>query len=114
MLLVDLEHGRIIDDDELKAEIATAKPYQRWLDETQIKIETLPDEVAPMPPPRGVLFDRQQAFGYTQEDVSALPAGRSRCRARTRSARWGATRRSRCSPTGRSCSSTISSSASPR
>ncbi|HKT19729.1 MAG TPA: glutamate synthase large subunit [Stellaceae bacterium] len=72
MLLVDLERGRIIDDDQLKAEIATAKPYQRWLDETQIKIEILPDEVAPMPPPRSVLLDRQQAFGYTQEDLNAF------------------------------------------
>ncbi len=70
MLLVDLERGRIVDDDELKAEIATAKPYQRWLDKTQIKIETLPDEVAPMPPPHDVLLDRQQAFGYTQEDIN--------------------------------------------
>jgi glutamate synthase (NADPH/NADH) large chain len=69
MLLVDLERGRIIDDDELKAEIATAKPYQQWLDETQIKLETLPDEIAPMAPPASVLLDRQQAFGYTQEDV---------------------------------------------
>ena len=69
MLLVDLEHGRIIDDAELKAEIARAKPYQHWLDETQIRLETLPDEVAPMPPPHPVLLDRQQAFGYTQEDI---------------------------------------------
>jgi glutamate synthase (ferredoxin) len=70
MLLVDLERQRIIDDDELKAEIATAKPYQQWLDNTQIKIESLPDEIAPMAPPRSVLLDRQQAFGYTQEDIS--------------------------------------------
>jgi len=70
MLLVDLERGRIIDDAELKAEIATAKPYQQWLDQTQIKLETLPDEVAPMSPPRSVLLDRQQAFGYTQEDIN--------------------------------------------
>ena len=69
MLLVDLERGRIIDDDELKAEIAAAHPYQAWLDQTQIKLETLPDEVTPMPPPRNVLLDRQQAFGYTQEDL---------------------------------------------
>ena len=69
MLLVDLERGRIIDDDELKQEIAAAHPYQAWLDGTQIKLETLPDEVAPMPPPRGVLLDRQQAHGYTQEDL---------------------------------------------
>ncbi len=69
MLLVDLERGRIIDDAELKAEIAGAKPYQQWLDETQIKLETLPDEIAPMAPPQSVLLDRQQAFGYTQEDI---------------------------------------------
>jgi glutamate synthase (NADPH/NADH) large chain len=70
MLLVDLERQCIIDDDELKAEIATAKPYQQWLDKTQIRIESLPDEIAPMAPPRSVLLDRQQAFGYTQEDLS--------------------------------------------
>ncbi|HWG81073.1 MAG TPA: glutamate synthase central domain-containing protein, partial [Stellaceae bacterium] len=69
MLLVDMERGRIIDDDELKAEMADAKPYRKWLDETQIRLETLPDEIAPMAPPSGVLLDRQQAFGYTQEDV---------------------------------------------
>jgi glutamate synthase (NADPH/NADH) large chain len=69
MLLVDLERGRIIDDDELKADIASAHPYQAWLDLTQIKLEALPDEVTPMPPPRPVLLDRQQAFGYTQEDI---------------------------------------------
>jgi glutamate synthase (NADPH/NADH) large chain len=69
MLLVDLERGRIIDDDELKEEIAAAHPYQAWLDKTQIKLEALPDEVPTMPPPRNVLLDRQQAFGYTQEDL---------------------------------------------
>jgi glutamate synthase (NADPH/NADH) large chain len=69
MLLVDLEHGRMIDDAELKANIAAARPYQAWLDETQIHLESLPEEVAPMAPPADVLLDRQQAFGYTQEDV---------------------------------------------
>src|SRR5487761_928223 len=69
MLLVDLERGRIIDDAELKAEMASAKPYQQWLDETQLKLETLPAEIAPMAPPAAVLLDRQQAFGYTQEDL---------------------------------------------
>jgi glutamate synthase (NADPH/NADH) large chain len=69
MLLVDLEKGRIIDDSELKQDIAAARPYQAWLDETQIHLETLPEEVAPMAPPAPVLLDRQQAFGYTQEDI---------------------------------------------
>jgi len=69
MLLVDLERGRIIDDVELKADMAMAQPYQQWLDATQIRLETLPDEIAPMAPPQNVLLDRQQAFGYTQEDI---------------------------------------------
>ncbi|HTC18495.1 MAG TPA: glutamate synthase central domain-containing protein, partial [Stellaceae bacterium] len=69
MLLVDLERGWIIDDAELKSEIARAKPYQKWLDQTQIKLDALPAEVAPLPPPHQVLLDRQQAFGYTQEDI---------------------------------------------
>ena len=50
MLLVDLEQGRIIDDAELKADLCGSKPYQGWLDETQIRLSTLPLEVAPMVP----------------------------------------------------------------
>ncbi|MBM3565160.1 MAG: glutamate synthase subunit alpha, partial [Alphaproteobacteria bacterium] len=69
MFLVDLEQGRIIEDEELKESLAAAKPYQKWLDETQIRLEDLPAEVSPMPPDRRTLLDRQQAFGYTQEDL---------------------------------------------
>lgn len=79
MLLVDLERGCIIDDAELKSDIAGLKPYQKWLDKTQIRLETLPEEVAPMAPPQGILLDRQQAFGYTQEDLKVFlrPMGMS-------------------------------------
>lgn len=69
MFLIDLEEGRIIDDVELKAQLASAKPYQRWLDETQIRLTDLPPEIAAMPPDGETLLDRQQAFGYTQEDI---------------------------------------------
>jgi glutamate synthase (NADPH) large chain len=69
MFLIDLEQGRIIDDDEIKDELATARPYQDWLDKTQIILEDLPSEVAPMAPDDHTLLDRQQAFGYTQEDL---------------------------------------------
>ena len=69
MFLIDLEQGRIIDDSELKAELASARPYQAWLDATQTKVEDLPPEVGPMAPDRKTLLDRQQAFGYTQEDL---------------------------------------------
>src|SRR5471030_1262072 len=72
MLLVDLEQGRLIPDDEIKAQLAKSHPYRQWLDRTQIVLEELPDA-----PTKGMrsnlpLLDRQQAFGYTQEDVTIL------------------------------------------
>lgn len=69
MFLIDLEEGRIIDDEEVKANLANAKPYKQWLSNTQIMLEDLPEEVAAMTPDRDILLDRQQAFGYTQEDI---------------------------------------------
>jgi glutamate synthase (NADPH/NADH) large chain len=69
MLLIDLEQGRIIDDGEIKEQLASAHPYQAWLDATQIHLKDLPAEVGPMAPDAQTLLHRQQAFGYTQEDV---------------------------------------------
>jgi len=72
MFLIDLEQGRIIDDSELKAELADAQPYQDWLNRTQIPLDTLPTDVAPMAPDGETLLHSQQAFGYTQEDIKFL------------------------------------------
>jgi glutamate synthase (NADPH) large chain len=74
MLLVDLEQGRLIPDDEIKAQLAKSHPYGEWLDGTQIVLEELPEA-----PTKGMrsnlpLLDRQQAFGYSQEDVNILMA----------------------------------------
>ncbi len=69
MLLIDLEEGRIIDDAELKEKLASAHPYREWLDASQIHVSALPPEVGPMAPDPRTLLDRQQAFGYTQEDL---------------------------------------------
>ncbi len=69
MFLIDTEKGCIIDDAELKMELANQAPYQNWLNETQIRLEDLPSEVSAMPPSQPVLLKRQQAFGYTQEDI---------------------------------------------
>ncbi len=73
MLLVDTEQGRIIDDDELKRTLATAKPYREWIDRSRVALDALPD---PAPPPKSEvpLLDRQQAFGYTQEDMKIILA----------------------------------------
>jgi glutamate synthase (NADPH/NADH) large chain len=72
MFLIDLEQGRIIDDAEIKAELANAQPYREWLNKTQIHLDELPTDVAPMAPTEDVLLDGQQAFGYTQEDIKFL------------------------------------------
>src|SRR5438309_8161986 len=73
MLLVDMEQGRIIDDDELKRTLATAKPYRAWIDRSRIALDALPD---PAPPQKSAvpLLDRQQVFGYTQEGLKKILA----------------------------------------
>jgi glutamate synthase (NADPH/NADH) large chain len=74
MLLIDLDEGRIISDDEIKSTLSARHPYKRWLKRTQIVLEDLP-EVPPTPvPTEASLLDRQQAFGYTQEDLKILMA----------------------------------------
>jgi glutamate synthase (NADPH/NADH) large chain len=75
MLLIDMEQGRIIEDEEIKASLAAAEPYEEWLAETQFKLEDLPEAPAAhrdLPNDPGQLLDRQQAFGYTQEDLQAF------------------------------------------
>jgi glutamate synthase (NADPH/NADH) large chain len=75
MLLIDLEQGRIIGDEEIKAELANAKPYQEWLNRTQIQLEDLPAiNRGSRRPNAPTLLNRQQAFGYTQEDLKLLMA----------------------------------------
>ena len=82
MFLIDLEEGRIIEDEEIKRTLADAKPYDDWLRKTQFKLEELddlPEEQAAPPNDVSVLLDRQQAFGYTQEDIQFFlePMGQS-------------------------------------
>ncbi|MCU0734184.1 MAG: glutamate synthase large subunit [Methylotetracoccus sp.] len=72
MFLIDLEQGRIIDDAEIKSNLAERAPHAEWLSQTQIHLEDLPPEVAAMPPDHQTLLDRQQAFGYTQEDLKVF------------------------------------------
>ena len=72
MLLIDLEKGCIVSDEEIKAELAGAHPYQQWLDRTQIRVHELPGAGATPPRTNVSLLDRQQAFGYTQESIKFL------------------------------------------
>jgi glutamate synthase (ferredoxin) len=72
MFLVDLEQGRIIDDDELKQDIAAAQPYAEWLRDNLVALEQLPPGPAGPVPDRDTLLQRLQAFGYTTEDLKLL------------------------------------------
>ena len=72
MLLVDLDEGRLIPDEELKAELAKSHPYKDWLSQTQIVLEELPDAQNNTPLSNLPLLDRQQMFGFTQEDLKIL------------------------------------------
>ena len=72
MFLIDLEQGRIIDDKELKDALSRAKPYREWIDKIRIRLDEVPaaDEMTDAAP--ASLLDRQQAFGYTQEDIKVI------------------------------------------
>ena len=72
MFLVDLEKGRIVDDKELKDTLANAKPYGEWIERIRVKLDEVESDKQ-QPERSGVtLLDRQQAFGYTQEDIKFL------------------------------------------
>ncbi len=73
MFLIDMEAGRIEDDDELKKQLATAKPYRQWIEKSRYFLGDLP-EVAAKPKLNATLLDTQQAFGYSQEDVKFILA----------------------------------------
>ena len=89
MFLIDLDQGRMIDDEEIKSGIANAKPYKRWIEDLRIRLDDVAAPVAGIPASEqsiaatepqtaGVeatapaMLDLQQAFGYTQEDIKFL------------------------------------------
>ena len=72
MFLIDLEQGRIVDDEELKNQFAFAKPYRQWIENVRVKLDAIAVEPAGAGEFAETLLDRQQAFGYTQEDLKFL------------------------------------------
>jgi glutamate synthase (ferredoxin) len=72
MFLVDTEQGRIVTDEELKNKFARAHPYQKWLDEHHVPLENLPEPPHVREPDYATILQRQQAFGYTFEDVRLI------------------------------------------
>jgi glutamate synthase (NADPH/NADH) large chain len=75
MLLIDLEQGRIVEDEEVKAGLAAAEPYAEWLRQTQFNLKDLPPVAAPDAPAEPArLRSLQQAVGYTDEDLKLFLA----------------------------------------
>jgi glutamate synthase (ferredoxin) len=84
MLWIDTEDGRIVSDEEIKHEVASTRPYRRWLDDFMVDLEDLPDPQ--VPPMSGigsdtpgmdrdrVILQYQQAFGFTYEDLRVILA----------------------------------------
>lgn len=73
MFLVDTAQGRIVSDEEIKAELAAEHPYQEWLDKNLVPLDDLPQgHYKRMPHDR--LVKRQQTFGYTYEELNLLVA----------------------------------------
>jgi glutamate synthase (NADPH) large chain len=69
MILVDMEKGVFIEDDEIKSSFINNQPYRKWLEDGLIEMEDLPDPVTPPKPLRGDLKKFQRAFGYTEETL---------------------------------------------
>jgi glutamate synthase (ferredoxin) len=78
VFLVDTEQGRIIDDAELKAQFAAEHPYREWLDANLLPLGSLPKPVRVERSDPDTLLERQQAFGYTHEDLRLLIAPMAR------------------------------------
>ena len=74
MFLIDMEQGRVIDDKELKDSLSNARPYREWIEKIRIKLDEIPAAEESIEASETSLIDRQQAFGYTQEDVKFILA----------------------------------------
>lgn len=78
MFLVDTAEGRLVEDSEIKAEIAAANPWAEWVRENQVSLEELPEREHVLHT-KASINRRQRTFGYTQEELRILlgPMARS-------------------------------------
>ena len=78
MILVDTAAHRLWTDEEIKQEVASAQPYRQWLNTYMVSLEELPQATAPAPREQTPLLQRQQAFGYTFEELNVILAPMAR------------------------------------
>jgi len=77
MFLVDTAQGRIVDDDEIKAQLASVHPYAQWLEDGQITLDELPPRVM-LTPQHASVVTHQRLFGYTNEELRLILAPMAR------------------------------------
>ena len=74
MFLIDINEGRIISDEEIKAKISTQKPYTKWVKENQVNLKDLPATDFQFKLDHETVLNRQVAFGYSIEDLKFVIA----------------------------------------
>ena len=72
MFIVNMQEGRIVPDDEIKSKIAAEKPYRQWLDKHLVQLANVKDAPELPVPDHDTIVQRQQAFGYSFEDLRML------------------------------------------
>ena len=72
MFLVDMNQGRIINDEEIKENIVSKHPYKKWLDKNLVHLADIPAKKGPIKHKEDALEKRQVVFGYTEEDLSTI------------------------------------------
>ncbi len=72
MFLVDTVQSRITNDEDVKAEIVSRKPYRSWVTQYRISLDELPEPINVPQPDHQSIRQRQQAFGYTVEELKMV------------------------------------------
>ncbi|MEJ2112575.1 MAG: glutamate synthase large subunit, partial [Flavobacteriaceae bacterium] len=72
MFLVDMNQGRIVNDEEIKEDIASKHPYRKWLNNSLVPLKSIPYNDCPVFYNQENLQKRMTIFGYTQEDINTI------------------------------------------
>ncbi len=72
MFLIDLSRKKIVDDEEIKREIVSRKPYREWVEQNMLRLSQLPDPAFVHMPDHETVLERQRVFGYTREEVVSI------------------------------------------
>ena len=72
IFVVDTAQGKIIEDEQLKADAIAIHPYKKWIDDWMIELDQLPPPPHVMQPDHRTILQRQQVFGYTKEDLKLI------------------------------------------